>query len=1038
MLFRLGEFEIDGEGFELRRGAERVALQPKVLRMLLLLVQNRGRAMSKDEILSALWPRESVGETSLTTVVRNARLALGDSGDLQRSIRTVRGFGYRFVAPVQEIAADETPQAPIAAREPFIGREHALAVLESLLEESRAGCNRTVLLIGEAGIGKTRTSEELAARARARGADVLTGRCLETEGAPVFWPFIQVLRGFGALRDRQSLAAQLGPAAPELAQLVPELRVRLGAWTPPPALDAAQARFRLFDGFAGALERAARVRPLVLILDDLHHADEPSLQLLHFLTREDRGARLLVLGTQRDTASDPFRAQLLAELARAPAARSLHLEGLSADEVARFVELRIGRPLAPVWVARLHEKTGGNPFFLTQLVRLLEANGDLARVAGDGPLEVALPQSVREAIRRQLGGLSSRCLEVLEAASVIGRDFELAALAAAVGSRADAALAVLGEAIAEGIVAEAPQRVARYRFTHALVRDALYGDLTSVRRIDLHRKVSAALESIHAADSEPHLEALAHHFLQAAATGVADRAVFYSARAGDRAAALLAHEEAARHYERALEAMALLPPDERRHGELLVALGEAEMRAGEVQIRGEPSPKARTTLRRAGDLARRIGASDLLARAALAFGGTVGGMRFGILDPDLVQLLEEALAALGAGDGALRVRVMGRLAMALYWSDARARRDALSLEAILLARRLGNASALAYALYSRRTALWGADGAEERLACADEIVDLAQRAGQRELEIAGRQGRIADCLELGDLARADREFAQYAALAEELRVPQYLWWATTYRGMRALLEGRFEEGERLAQQAMALGQSGQSEDAVQALGAQLFTMRREQGRLAELEPLLRGFLERFPTVPGWRTGLAYLYAELRRPADTREHFEVLAAHDFEDLPRDQNWLPAIASLTEACAALGDVARAERLYALLLPYRRRIILLGFANGCFGSAERYLGLLAETSGRVEAALDHFEAAREIHARLGARPWVARTDYDIARLLARRSQRDDRARSAALVAGVLESAAELGMASLALRVRELDHVLHGVVPLRPRLRS
>jgi tetratricopeptide (TPR) repeat protein len=381
---------------------------------------------------------------------------------------------------------------------------------------------------------------------------------------------------------------------------------------------------------------------------------------------------------------------------------------------------------------------------------------------------------------------------------------------------------------------------------------------------------------------------------------------------------------------------------------------------------------------------------------------------------------------------------MGRLATSLYWSDARERRDALSREAVAAARRLGDEAAIAYALQSRRVALWGPDGLEERLACAEEMVDLARRAGQRELEISGRQGVIADLLERGDLRRADVEAAQYGALAGELRVPQYLWWWTCFRGMRALLEGRFDEGERLAQQAMALGQSDQSEDAVQALGAQLFTVRREQGRLAELEPLLRGFVERFPTVPGWRTGLAFLYAELERTAEAREHFEVIAAQGFEALPRDQNWMPALASLSEACHFLGDGERAERLYAMLLPHRQRLVLLGYANGCFGSAERYLGLLAAVRGRPEEAAAHLEAARAVHARLGARPWLARSGYDLACVLAGGENPEGAERALKLAGEAFAAARELGMTGLAERARELDQLLRGISTLRSRPRA
>ena len=1026
MRFRIGEFDLEEGRFELLRAGSPVALQPKVLRLLLHLVRHRERAVSKRELMEAVWPRETVGESSLTTAVRQARRALGDSGGSQRAIRTVRGHGYRFVAPVEEDASGPGEAPTVGARDPFVGREPTLAALEEDLSEALEGRGRAVLLVGEAGIGKTRTAEELASRARARGAEVLYGRCLETEGAPAYWPWIQVVRALVREQSAETLERWLGGSARELAQLVPELRTQLGVFGEAPPLESAQARFRVFDALCSLVERASRVVPLVLVLDDLHCADEASLQLLQLLVRATPHAHVLVLGTQREVPAkrDPARAHLLAELARAPGTRTVALEGLAPAEIARFVGAITGRSPSAAWVERLHEKTGGSPFFLTQLVRLLQAEGLLAGPASE-PRDVELPRGVREVVRRQLDGLSARSLATLELASVAGRDFSLAVLAAAGELGTEDALAAIDEAVEADVVVADLGRLAHYRFAHALVRDALYGELAPARRAALHRRIGAALEVVVAADPEPHLAALAHHFLEAAPTGVAEKAVAWSARAGDRAVAQLAYEEAVHHYDRALRALELARPDDRRRAELLVARGVAEMRAGEVQMRGEPSPEARETLRRAANLARRLGAPDLLARAALAFGGTVVGMRFGVLDPDLVRLLEEALAALGPEPGPLRARVMGRLATSLYWSDASGRREALSREAVSAARSLADDATLAYALQSRRAALWGPERLGERLACAEEIVGLALRAGQRELEIAGRQGVIADSLESGDVQRADTEAALYAALAEDLRVPQYRWWITSYRGMRALMDGRFADGERLGQDALALGQSARSEDATQALGAQLFALRREQGRLAELDALLRGFVERFPTVPGWRTGLALLCAELRRPAEALEHFEVAVA-GLDALPRDQNWMPAMACLSETCAFLGDVRRAESLYELLLPYRDRLVLLGFANGCLGAVARHLGILAETRGLPEEAVRHLEAARELHARIGARPWLARTDYDLAGALARRGGPGDHDRAREAASNALASARELGALGLATRAEERLHAL------------
>jgi tetratricopeptide (TPR) repeat protein len=393
----------------------------------------------------------------------------------------------------------------------------------------------------------------------------------------------------------------------------------------------------------------------------------------------------------------------------------------------------------------------------------------------------------------------------------------------------------------------------------------------------------------------------------------------------------------------------------------------------------------------------------------------------GVVDKPLVNLLEEALSALGEGDSALRARVLARLARELYFSAASAdRRALLSRQAVEMARRVGDTAALATALQSRHLILWGPGDVKDRLAAATEIVQLAEEAGEREKALQGHELRLINLLELGDIPAVDEEIETYARLAEELRQPRYLWYVEMFRAMRALMEGWFEEGEQLAMQALATGQQVQSQTAANYFGAQMFSLRREQGRLQELEAAVKGFVEQYPAVSAWRRGLASLYSELGREVEARSEFERLATNDFADLPQDSSWLVSVHLLSEVCAFLGDSRRAATLYELLLPYAGHNAVVGQAAVCIGSVSRNLGLLAATMARWEEAAQHFEDALKMNAKMGARPLIARTQYEYATMLLARDQPGDRERALELLNKALDTAQELGMKGLEEKIK------------------
>lgn len=889
----------------------------------------------------------------------------------------------------------------------FVGRERELEMLRVSLEEALTGRGQLALLVGEPGIGKTRTAYELAAYARLRGAQVLIGHCYEGEGAPPFWPWVQLIRSYVRECEPQTLIAELGAGAAAIAQVISEVKTQLPGLPTPPVLEPEQARFRFFDSVTTFFKNATKGRCLVLIVDDLHWADLPSLLLLRFLARELWESRLLIIGTYRDEVDrlHPL-VETLADLARVQGSQRIPLGGLAERDIARFIELSAGLVPPAGLIAAVYKGTEGNPFFVSEVVRLLVSDGRLQPSEQRSTWTVTLPQSVRDVIRRRLRILSEEGNRILRFASVIGRDFNLEVLAGMSDASRDQLVEILEEAITARIITEGSQS-GRYSFSHVLIREALYEELSAPRRIRLHLRAGEVIESLYRAHLDPYVAELAYHFHEAVSAGCARKAITYAVSAGEQATTLLAYEEAVSHYQSAVHVFVQEKPgDETLHCQLLLALGEAQLRAGDTV-------QARSSFLEAAAIAKQLHASVLLARAALGFEWV--GVRAGIVDQQLVHLLEDALRALGENDSALRARVMARLARELYFSAASAeRRDTLSQQAVAVARRVADSDALMAALQSRHLVLSRED-VEGRLAIATEMIQLAEQADKKGWTLQGHEWRLTDLLELGDIQAVDMEIQIFAHLAEGLRQPVYLYFLTVFRVMRALLDGRLDEGESLTQQALAIGQRVDSHTAAQYFGVQIFRLRREQGRLSELEDIVKGLVAQYPAVPAWRCGLASLYRELEREAEARLEFEILAVSDFADLPRDNTWLTGVTLLAEVCAFLGDARRGATLYQLLLPYAGRNVVIGQAAACDGSISRQLGLLAATLARWEEAVQHFEDALKRHVQMRARPLAARTCYEYASMLLSRGQRGDRERGLELLDQALLTARALGMRGL-----------------------
>lgn len=846
---------------------------------------------------------------------------------------------------------------PIRHRTPLIGRRRQVAELQAAVAAAAGGRGALVLLAGEPGIGKTRLAEETGAVAAAAGLDVAWGRCHEVAGRPPLWPWVQILRTLTSRFGTDAVAAALGAEAAPLSHFLPGLRPHVPAAASDP--DSDSARFRLHLAFAAFLRWAASQRPQLLVLDDLHWADLPSLRLLEFLSHEIADLPVAVIATFRDVElrQTPTAADLVGGLVRRGSA--LAVGGLSAEEAAEFVACAAGPQVAATWGVRLHAITEGNPFFLDEMLRLIEARGSLPDA------DVPLPLGVVATIRQRLRGLDPEVVDLLGAAALLGRAFDVDLVATVVGGTPAAVRAQLTPALALDVVRALPDRPGRLRFAHALVREALVAELAAPRRAVLHRLCAEALERRADEDAEVQPSEIAHHYQAAVGDdGVASRALAWAERAGDQAMAALAFEEAAAHFDRAVQ---LLEPAGAAARERRCDL---QLRLGDASNRAALGPASIAAYERAAELARRMQAPVPLARAALGLCG-VGATwaQFGRSDERLVAVLREALGALPTAEAGLRARLLARLATELHFAPTPADTDALSREAVALARATGDAATLAYTLPARLRCS-GPEQRDERGGIIAEI--LALTGGRGELAVHALAWQVSEALQAGDPAAVAAARTALLAAVREMRQGRDLWLVPALESQEHLLAGRLAAAESGAEAMLA--HEGLSANGRMAALVLLYLIRREQGRLAELADGMRAFAGDAATVTAWRTNLVQLYAEIGNLEAARGELDRIVAPGLAGLKRDNTWMLGAAGLAGAVAIAGSAAQAEIVYDALRPFAgRQVVAASFFYA--GPVSWYLGVVAGRAGRVDAARAHLEAALGEARRLATPAWVAR---------------------------------------------------------------
>ena len=907
-----------------------------------------------------------------------------------------------------------------------IGRAHELTVVTDAFKRVTEGGGREVLLVvGEAGLGKTTLVAEAARIAFDNGACVLFGHCEEDLASPYQF-FVETLRHLVAHAPHEQLLAHVRAHGAELSRLVPELAGRLAELPPSKATDADTERHLVFAAVVGILADLARRQPVLLVLDDLQWADRGSLLLLRHLVAADPLQRLLVLATYRDSElrhADALR-DTLGALRRHSGVQRVELSGLDDREVVAYLEAASGQVLDEDGVNLAHavyQETDGNPFFVGEVLRHLAETGAIRRdtegrwVPGAGLEQTVLPDCVREVIGGRVVRLGKDAERVLSLAAVIGRDFDLGLLVHAAGIPDDDVMDLLDGAAAAALVTELPGTPGRFQFTHALIQHTLYQDLGLTRRARSHRRVAEALEDLRGNRPETRVGELARHWVEAIQPIDLAKAIDYSRQAGDEALAALAPADAVRYYSQALE-LSAQSPDRDRVLELdaTIGLGTAMRQSGD--------PAFRDTLLGASHQAVDLGDTDRLLAACLANSrGTFSTVS--VIDEEKVSILETALDRLD-DDDERRALVLATLCTELTVGSPLERRQALAEEALAIAQRSGDDATIVRVINHVLLPLSVPHLLDISTVRAIEALTRAQSLGDPALLSAAASGRRFVAAAAGDVEEMDRCLELKRPMVERLDLPFLHWVHALQRATRAVIAGDAEEAEQLGTRALQIGAEGGEPDATLAFGIQLITVNLVRGTIDSVLPLIEQAVADNPGLPAFASVLTLAHADSDHRDDARRLLEDFAHRGFQ-LPLDLAWLIGMIAYAEAASLCGDPRFAGPILDQLAPFSDQWLYTDVA--AYGPVSRSLGDLLVVLGRYDEAESLFTDAAMSCERTNARFFAAQNEMSWGRMLAVRRGPGDREGSHDLLTRARHTAAAHGYGTVERRAAAALERLH-----------
>jgi DNA-binding CsgD family transcriptional regulator/tetratricopeptide (TPR) repeat protein len=896
---------------------------------------------------------------------------------------------------------------------PIVGRARELDVFQVAFDRMLAGQRQLILISGEPGIGKTRCAEALADAAEDRGALVLWGRCREEAGAPPYWPWVQILRAYVDASSLDELRLNMGTAAKDIAALVPELldssqRIHQA---PSTMADSSPARFRTFDAIGQFFHQAARQVPITLVLDDLHWADAPSLSLLEFVSQELLRSRVVIVGTYRDADASRKTPLLstLGGLSRDSDSQRVHLSGLSRIAIGEVAERICGIALPESAIGTIYQRTDGNPLFAIELIKVLIDESAGADIAA---MPARIPAGVRETIGRRLIRLSDRCNELLCIAAVYGRHFTARETAAAMDEDVQRVLTDLEPAVQAGIVQSNVDISGSYQFTHALIRETIYEDLPAVDRLRLHGRAGDALVSVHAANLEPALTRIAHHYNESAALGNSDKAVVFAMRAAESAIRMYAYEDALLHYNRTIQ---ILQNGDSMHDERLarayILKGSALKQLGCVQDSIEVLLDAVNRIQALGSVELLV---DVLMFLAMSSSH--------VAQQHIIPLLDRALALLPDADSAPRAKALATLAFAQRTVAEKSRIQQLVDEALDVASRSCDATARCECYQLTILALRGnPESLTRRLLLGQAFIAVARSTGSADLLAEAYHWQALNYFESGQLEELEPLLEHYDSLSAA-RFGLHQYRARAHRVTLALVRGDWADLELRIEGLLEIGTKTRRDDADGVYGAQMFALHRDLGRLHTHAAYIKG-IAAMAAKRMWEPGLMLICAEIGLLPEAREIFNRLAERDFRVICQDDMYVTCLVFCAETCCALADAGRAAPLYRLLRPYVGQTANHPTAV-CFGATELYLGMLACTAHWPDIAREHFDRALTLNRAMRAWPSLARTLFRYGAFLAARQTDAERGLGLQRLREAEQLARRLGMMRL---VADIDALLH-----------
>jgi tetratricopeptide (TPR) repeat protein len=888
-------------------------------------------------------------------------------------------------AKIEEPSREAPAENPLYRRV-FVGREPELKQLQSAFDGAMSGQGALMMVMGEPGIGKTALCEQLSTYVTLRGGRTLVGHCYEKGSLSLpYLAFVEALRSYVLGREVRDLREELGSGAADVARIVSEirdrLRIRLRA-----KKDPEEERYRLLQAVSEFLTNAAAVQPMLLVLEDLHDADEGTLDMLTHVSRNLTGARLLIVGTYRDVEVDRSHllSSVLAELRRVSTYGRVLLRGLNADEVRRMLE-NITQESVPWGLAEVvHRQTEGNPLFVQEVVRYVAEEGLIARKEGrwrltrDTPLEMSIPEGLRDVIGKRLSLLSPECNQLLAVASVIGREFALETLKAVAGINEDVFANALKEAVRPSVLEERSQRgLVRYRFTHAFFRQILYEDIIAPHRLKLHQQVARSLETLYARHLAEHASELAEHFSHSTDPADLKKAVEYGEMAAKKATDVYAYGEAVRLLEQALKVQEVLAPEDKaRLCDLLLALGDALLLAGETRrVIDMAAPQAFSLAEATADNRRASRACLMAMKGLSSYGSTMMTSPLGVQWGARADHYAEP-------DTAERVWADGILGL-VKWAATSSSPEgiALMIRALDLARRSGDPDTYWWVAGVWLVAVKAPQHDEEQLQLVEEMAEKSRRGVSFSILYWTLWLMVHTFLEFGMRRRAEGIMAEMKTLAERSRQPNLLVLSLVNDALRAIWDGRLQEAVAIRRQILAYGEE---QGILQFAGIWASWLLPASVYLGNAGPALEGRLQ---VARGHSQNIAsnqsiqFYLTHLGRYAEAAEMLDrLVVTRPGIGSGEDETMVCLDITSLEAAVLAGHRQAAELLLPRLAGTRRLTSGLWITT-CAG---RHMGAAAALLGRNEEARKYYQKAIKDCSEMPFRPELALTHLQLAELL------------------------------------------------------